>query len=99
MENKKILQLFNNHLISSGRRFYSDFFIGVTDDVDKCLFEDHMVHKGNSWYIYAPASSHENALAVRKHYHDLGMRTSRRRTSKSSTMVYCYGVSPYTIEK
>lgn len=99
MEQDKIMQFFNNYLNNSGRRFYSDFFIGVTDDVDKSLFRDHMVSKTNSSYIYAPASTHENALAVKKYYHNLGMRTSSRRTSKLSKMVYCYGVSPYTIEK
>ena len=99
MEKDRIMQLFNNYLNNSGRKFYSDFFIGVTDDVNKRLFEEHMVPKSNSWYIYAPANTHENAMAVKKHYHNLGMRTSNRRTSRLSKMVYCYGVSPFTVEK
>lgn len=99
MEKEKIMQLFNNYLNESGRKYYSDFFIGVTDDVDKRLFEEHLVPRGNACYIYAPANTHENALAVKKHYHDLGMRTSKRKTTKVSKVVYCYGVSPYTVEK
>ena len=99
MDKNRILQLFNSYLSRSGRKFYSDFFIGVTDDVDKSLFEEHLVPRDNSCYIYVPANTHENALAVKNYYRNLGMRTSNRRTSQSSKMVYCYGVSPYTIEK
>lgn len=69
-----IIKEIDAHLSKSGRRYYSDFYIGITKDVEQRLFGDHNVSKDNSWWIYRTAETNEIARAVEKHYLDLGMR-------------------------
>lgn len=98
MDKKKILSVFEEHLKNSGKQHYSDFFIGVTDDVNKSLFKEHLVPQKGSWYIYAPADVPQDAISIEKHFRKLGMRTSSKRSSGDSSTIYCYAVSPHTVE-
>ena len=33
------------HLEGSGKKYYSDFYIGITNDVDRRLFDEHNVSR------------------------------------------------------
>ena len=93
-----IINEINAHLLRSGRRYYSDFYIGITKDVEQRLFGDHNVSKDNSWWIYRTAETNEIARAVEKHYLDLGMRGGSGGGDNNSRIVYCYAVTPTTVE-
>ena len=43
------------HLAKSGKRYYSDFYIGITNDVRRRLFSEHNVSEENNWWIYRTA--------------------------------------------
>lgn len=94
----EIIKRFDEHLGKSGKRYYSEFYVGISQDAPKRLFEQHHVDKDNSWWIYATAESHEIARKVEKHYLDLGMRGGPGGGDESSKMVYCYVVTPTTSE-
>lgn len=96
----EIVERINDHLGKSGKRYYSDFYIGISKDAIKSLFEKHHVDKESSWWIYRTAVSAETARKVKKHYLDLGMRSGsgREDEDEKSNMVYCYVVTPTTTE-
>ena len=87
---------FDNHLGVSGHSSFSDFFIGITDDLQES-FNQHLVRQ-NSWWIYRRAESHEAAERILRHYLEKGMRGSGYTYIDSADIVYCYEVTPLTIE-
>lgn len=91
---EEIINKFDEHLTKSGKRYYSEFYIGVSDDAATQLFNKHYVDKENSWWIYKTAISSEDAKRVAKHYQDLGMRGG----NGDGNMVYCYVVTSLTTE-
>jgi hypothetical protein len=93
-----IINEINNHISISGKRYYSDFYVGITKNVEQRLFGDHNVSRDNSWWIYRIAETEEIARAVEKHYLDLGMRGGSGGGDDDSNIVYCYVVTPTTIE-
>lgn len=94
----EIVKRFDEHLIKSGKRYYSEFYIGISENAIKRLFDEHHVDKENSWWIYTTAVSSEVARTVEKHYLDLGMRGGTGGGSNNSKMVYCYVVTSTTTE-
>ena len=92
-----ILKNIDEHLSKSGKRYYSEFYIGVTQNAVKQLFEEHHVDKENSWWIYTTAISSEDAKKVENYYKNLGMRSGGT-SDDNSKMVYCYVVTPTTTE-
>lgn len=96
---EEIIQKITEHLKNSGRRYYSEFYIGISDNAQSRLFTDHHVEKEHSWWLYITADSQETALAVKRYYMNLGMRGDENSGNVNSKMVYCYVVTPLTTEK
>lgn len=94
----KIVEKIDEHLRKSGKRYYSEFYIGLSNNARKRLFEEHHVDKENSWWIYVTAESPKVAREIEKHYLDLGMRGGTGGGNEDSKMVYCYVVTPTTTE-
>ena len=94
----EIVSYINTHLEKSGKRYYSDFYIGISKDAVKRMFEEHHVDKKHSWWVYCTADTSDVARKVEKHYLDLGMRGSDGGGDNTATMVYCYVVTPTTAE-
>ena len=49
---REIILDVESHLACSKKNYYSDFYIGITNDVDRRLFGEHNVDKNHSWWIY-----------------------------------------------
>lgn len=96
---KQIIDLFNKHLALSGRRYYSEFYIGVTNDVNRRLFQEHNVKKETMWWAYSTASAKKDAEAVERHFLKKGMKGNKRKGTDESTIVYCYAITPTTVDK
>lgn len=94
----EIVERIDKHLTKSGKRYYSEFYIGISKDAVKRLFDEHHVDQENSWWIYSTAESADVARNVEQHYLDLGMRGGSGGGDKNSKMVYCYVVTPTTTE-
>lgn len=93
-----IVNAIDKHLSISGKKYYSDFYVGITKNVEQRLFHEHNVSKENSWWIYRIAQSDEIARQVEQHYLDLGMRGAPGGGDEDSRVVYCYVVTPTTVE-
>ena len=98
LDYKEIIDKINDHLRRSGKRYYSEFYIGISDNAPRRLFEEHHVDKEHSWWIYTTAKNSDIARKVEKYYLDLGMRGGPGGGDDNSTMVYCYVVTPITTE-
>jgi len=95
---QQIINKIDDHLKNSGRRYYSEFYIGISKDARGRLFNQHHVDKDHSWWIYCTAQTSDDAREVEKHYLDLGMRGGTGGGDDSANMVYCYVVTPTTTE-
>ena len=93
-----IVDEINDHLSKSGKRYYSDFYIGITNDVERRLVKEHNVAKEKTWWIYRTAKDSDIAREVEKHFLDMGMRGNDGGGNEASNIVYCYAVSPTTVE-
>lgn len=95
----EIIEKIDEHLSKSGKTYYNEFYIGITKDPENRLFKEHGVSKENSWWLYINAGSSELAREVEKHYLEEGMRGGDGGGNDDSTYVYCYTVTPTTIDK
>lgn len=96
---KTIVGEINSHLAKSGRRYYSDFYIGITNDVERRMFREHNVSKENTWWIYRTANNSSIAQDVENHFLKKGMRGNKDGGGDETTnIVYCYAVGPTTVE-
>lgn len=95
---EEIIEKFDAHLKNSGRSYFSEFYVGVSDDAVNKLFKKHHVRL-NSWWIYSTAVSAEDALKVARHYKKRGMLGNIAKPDKDARMVYCYVVTPLTVDR
>ena len=99
MANKiQIIADINAHLQNSEKRFYSDFYIGITNDVERRLFGEHRVSKKDGWWIYRSADTKSIAQAVEEYYLEKGMLGDTGGGNENSVIVYCYEITRYTEE-
>lgn len=93
-----IIHDINAHLQNSGRHYYSDFYIGITNDIERRLFQEHNVKRDGMWWIYRTANSKAIAEEIEKHYLKLGMRGHSGGGNEDSKIVYCYAIGPTTCD-
>lgn len=95
-----IIKAFDDHMKKSGCRYYSDFYVGTTNDAKKRLFDEHHVDKDHQWWIFSAADNEEIAQQVEKHYLQFGTRGSFCGDKKEGNAVYVYAyvVTPKTVE-
>ncbi|MDE5906199.1 MAG: hypothetical protein K2G66_00995 [Alistipes sp.] len=93
-----IINEIQQHLAKSGKRYYSDFYIGITNDVERRMFKEHNVSKDKAWWIYRTAQSSDIAKKVETHFLEQGMRGDNKSENSTSNIVYCDAVSPTTTE-
>lgn len=93
-----IIQDIDNHIKNSGRRYYSDFYVGISNDAERRLFNEHHVKRDGSWWIYRTAEDAKIARDVEQYYMKRGMRGDSGGGNIDSNMVYCYAIEPTTTE-
>ena len=99
MTYERIIIDINEHLGKSNKELYSDYYIGITDNINECLFGFHQVPQRGYWYIYMPADTNEIAREVATYFLDLGMQGRELEGDSKSVMVYCYEISPKTKQR
>lgn len=64
--------------------------VGVTDDAQRRLFDEHQVHYQNDAWIYRTASSEMEAQRVEDYFLEHGMDGGKGARHPGSRMVYAY---------
>lgn len=95
---KEIINDIDNHMQMSGKRYYSDFYIGITNDIERRLFTEHNVNKETMWWIYRTANSKAVAQEIEGYYLKKGMKGDTGGGTDDSRIVYCYAVGPTTYD-
>lgn len=92
-----IVDEITEYIRKSDKRRYSDFYIGITNDVRRRLFKEHQVKEdGGMWWIYRTAKDKETARRVERHFLSLGMKGNNCGGIEDTTIVYCYGIESGT---
>lgn len=87
-----------SHLACSKKKYYSDFYIGITNNVDRRLFGEHNVDKNYAWWIYRTAVDKATAQVVEEYFLSKGMRGETGGGTDDTIYVYCYEVTNTTKE-
>ena len=98
MTSQQIIQEINNHLTTSPKQYYSDYYIGITNDIERRLFDEHNVPRNGHWWIHRIADSETHARDAEKHFLDKGMKGGTGGGGTDCVYVYCYEISNLTIE-
>jgi hypothetical protein len=98
MSKEKIIADINEHLSKSGKQYYSDFYVGITNDVERRLFNEHNVNKETMWWIYRTANSKMVAQEIEQFYIEKGMQGHLGGGADDSCIVYCYAVGATTYD-
>ena len=84
-----ILNFISNSLKCPGE-YFKDYYVGITDDPKKALFEKHNVDKRTGCYIYVLANSYIEAKTALKLLLNSGMQNNSSDSDDSFVYVYCY---------
>ena len=76
----------------------SEFYVGITDDPDIRLFDEHNVNKEFGCWTYYEATNDQHAREVEKRLIAQGMEGGSDGGDDSSTWVYCYKITSDTEE-
>ena len=74
----------------------SDWYAGITANIDQRLFDDHAVPKKGHWWIHRKAASSVAARTAEKALLDQGCDGGPGGGDGSSTVVYAYLKSSHT---
>ena len=98
MKKQEIIDAIMKHLELSPKPYYSDFYIGITSDIEERLFNAHGVPEKGHWFIYGCADTEDIAREVEKYFLDLGMKggTGGGTGDGDVKYVYCYELGPDT---
>ena len=100
MTSNKIITDINDHLAKSNKQSYSDFYIGITNDINRRLFWEHNVPKNGHRYITCPAGNETTARYVEDYYLKKWMKwwSWWWNWNWDAIYVYCYEISSNTNE-
>lgn len=79
-----------------GNDSYSSWYVGITNDVDRRLFQEHGVDKDNDTWVWCHANSKADAQTVEEHYLDLGMDGDTGGGNDDTTYVYAFKKNLHT---
>ncbi len=95
---EQIITEIDAYLQKSDKKYWSDYYIGITNDIDRRLFTEHNVNRNNAWWIWEEATSKSVAQAVEEYYLAKGMKGDTGGGTDDSTYVYCYEITNDTKE-
>lgn len=95
---REIISDVESHLAFSNKQYYSDFYIGITNNVERRLFGEHNVDREHSWWIYRTAIDKIAAQFVEEHFLNNGMKGSTGGGTDDTIYVYCYEITNTTKE-
>jgi hypothetical protein len=94
----QIVQDILSHISNCSGRYYSDFYVGITNDIDKRLFSEHKVDKQSGCWVYRQATSSEVARQAEAQLIAKGMKGGGGGGDYTSVYVYCYQITGQTTE-
>lgn len=98
MTAQEIIKEISDHLGKSSKQYYHDFYIGITNDVERRLFGEHNVPRNGHWWIHRAADTETHSRTAEKYFLDKGMKGGTGGGGTDCIYVYCYEISNLAIE-
>lgn len=95
MDRDSIIRDFEDY-IDKYQLDYSEIYVGITNDVERRLFQEHQVPKDHYWWIYSPADNNDIARKVEQDFISKGCQGGSGGGDDSSNIVYAYKTSSIT---
>jgi hypothetical protein len=86
---QEIIDEITDHIADRGGS-YSDWYVGITENAKRRIFEEHGVEKGKDKYIWRTASSSSVARAIEEYLLDLGCDGGGGGGDDDADIVYAY---------
>lgn len=96
MNAKTINEVILNHIKQDSGKYYSDYYSGITDDIQRRLFNEHNVSPKNDCWIYRKADTIYDARSAEEQLLAKGMQGDSGGGSDNSVFVYCYRITSST---
>lgn len=77
---------------------YSDYYVGITNDVNRRLFSEHNVSKENDCWVWCQAANKMTAQEVEQYFLGLGMDGDTGGGTEDTVIVYCYKITNTSVE-
>jgi len=91
----QIIVDFLNYMKKHGGPF-SAWYVGISKDAEKRLFDDHKVKEIGDQWIYDYATSSEEAREIELYFLDQGTAGGTGGGDDTAKMVYAYKMKPHT---
>ena len=90
-----------NSIISDFEKYvgtdnYSDWYVGITNDIDRRLFNEHKVDKKQDKWIHSPADSKDVAQEVEEYFLNKGMDGDTGGGNDDTTHAYAFRKNSHT---
>ncbi len=92
----ELIRFIESWLPKTGFGYYSNFYIGITDDIERSLLDDHGINPDEDMWLYSDLQNKEAALQVLNHFLDKGMLGSADNIPANAISVYCYVITDST---
>ena len=92
---QEIISKIDGHIKSRGGP-YSSWYVGITEDAKRRVFQEHGVDKDKDFYIWLTASSSAIARDVESHFLDEGCDGGTGGGDDDADIVYAYKKSSRT---
>ncbi len=86
-----------NEYLAGHKLLYLDCYVGITNDAERRLFDEHNVDKNGIW-IYCHGDSAKVARDAEQYFLDQGCQGGPGGGDDDSTIVYCYKITSTTDE-
>lgn len=78
-------------------KFYSDYYVGITNNIERRLYKEHNITPYECHWV-ADAKDKNLADEIEKHFIDKGMKGSTGGGREDSTKIYVYRITTKTCE-
>ena len=97
MKKDEIIPKIINYFGLTKETKFSNYYVGITNDVERRLFDEHNVSKKGAW-IYCTADNKSIAQDVEEFFLNLGMTGDTGGEMPDTIVVYCYQITNNTNE-
>lgn len=94
MKKEDIIKDFEEYV---GNDNYSDWYIGITNDIDRRLFGEHAVDEKLDRWIHSPGDSKDVAQKVEEYFLNAGMDGNSGGGNDDTTHVYAFKKNRHTV--
>ncbi len=95
---EELIKYIEAWLPKTGFGRYADFYMGITDDVEKALLDDHRISPEEDIWLYSETKTKAAAEQVLNHFLAKGMQGTPEGAPVDATSVYCYVITDMTVQ-